>query len=177
MNFRVTDPEGVDVPIDKIQKRIYDKLVALWGVLDVYGRVSKKDTEDGIQIARYIGGGEYEPMLFTEGNKIFFLQGNSPKFSLGNASNDVWMICILNVDQIRNLDHRGDEEVHKDLISVLSDFMKLSDIETLEYGMDNLARIVEESFVTSNFRYSDIHPYHVFQVKFNLKYNLLKYPN
>jgi len=174
MNNRITNPVGVDVEIDKIQKKTYTKLVELWGNLDMYGRVHKVTTKDGVSVERFLGNGEYEKVLFSEGNKVFFLQGDNPSFNLGTTSNDVWMICILDVNAVRPLQHRGDEEAHMDVVTILSDFMPLSNITAVEYEIANLSRVVEEPFQLTNFNMTDIHPFHVFMVKFKVNYSLIK---
>ncbi len=169
MNNRKTNPVGIDKEIDRIQKRIYQPLVDLWRELDVYGRAYKKQTEDGISLEVYKGNGEYEKILYSEGNKIFFVQGDKPSIKNSYAKNDLWLVCILNLDEISNISHRADEEAHVDLVSLLQ-----NDLTGIEYGMNNLKRVVEDAFSFGNFKYSDIHPYHVFTIRMEVDYSLEK---
>lgn len=170
MNHLKANPAGIDKVIDRIQKLIYDPLLASWGSLDVYGRAYKYQKNDEITLRRYIGNNEYSPILFTEGNKIFFVQGDNPDINLGEMTNDLWMVCIVKVD---SLDEREDEEIHEEVITILSK-VYLKNLIGMEYGMDNLKRAVEDSVTHGNFKYSDIHPNHVFMIKMNVNYSLIK---
>ncbi len=174
MNYLKTAPVGIDAKIDTIQKRIYAPLLAKWGNLDVYGRVYKKTSEDGVSLERYEGNGEYGKVLFSEGNKIFFVQGNKPEIKFGNVQNDVWIVCIVDLESVAGIGHRADEEVHMDLMTNLNNTVMQKDIIGIEYGMDNLKRVVEDAFEFGNFKYSDNHPYHVFTVKINVEYSLIE---
>lgn len=167
-----TNPVGIDVVINNIQKSIVTNLETKWGSLDAYGRVYKKETSDGIRLERYVSNGEYKPVLFSEGNKMFFVQGNKPINNKVVFTNDLWLVCILNIDNINGVTHRADEEVHADLLTELNRVVGINDIQGLEYGMENLKRVVEDSFGFGNFKASNIHPYHVFMVKLKAIYSL-----
>ena len=164
-----TNPVGIDKVIDRIQKLVHDPIVADWGETDVYGRVYKVQKKDKVELQRYVGNNEYKPMLTSEGNKVFFIQGDSPDVNLGNANNDLWMVSIMKIDSTTE---REDEEAHEVVLTTLSSHF-LKNVIGIEYGMENLRRVVEDSF-SGNFKYSDIHPYHVFMVKMNVQYNLIK---
>ncbi len=172
MNHLKTNPVGIDVVINRIQSKIYNNLVSKWGSLDVYGRCYKKEDRKGLELEVYTGVNEYAPVLYSEGNKVFFIQGDKPSNNNGTITNDLWVVAILNIEEIRELTHRGDEEAHADLIQELTNTD--SEINGLEYGMNNLKRVVEDSFSFGNFKFSDIHPYHVFMVKLSVEYNLYK---
>lgn len=178
MNYLKTSPVGIDYQIDRIQRRIYDLLVEKWGSLDIYGRVysNVRVAEDGGEefiLERYVGRGEYEPVLFSEGNKLFFIQGSSPSISFGSATNDLWIVAIVDVES-QSVDHRADEEVHVDLITALSSVVPSRDIVEVQYGIENLRALANEAFDDSNFRFSDIHPNHVFMVRMDVTYNLIE---
>lgn len=176
MNHLKTDPVGIDVPIDLIQRRTYQYLLERWGKLDMYGRVYKKTDRDGnIGLERYKGSGEYEKVLFSEGNKVFFVQGDSPENNMGVFTNSVWAVAILNLDDIYADKGRADEEAHNDLVTELSKVVSMDAIKGLEYGMPNLKRVVDDAFEVGTFRFSDIHPYHVFMVRMELEYYLNEY--
>lgn len=174
MNYLKTDPIGIDYFINRIQDRIYDPLVTKWGEFDSFGRVYKKTSKSGVSLERYVGKGQYKKVLFSEGNKMFFVQGSSPSGNGLNLTNDLWIVCILDIENIKGVEHRADEEVHQDLITELSKVVENDSIQGVEYGMNNLKRVVEDSFEFGNFKYSDIHPYHVFMVKIEAKYSLVK---
>jgi predicted DNA-binding ArsR family transcriptional regulator len=174
MNYLKTSPVGIDFFIDNIQKRIYTTLLEKWGSLDIYGRVYTKTHEEGVSLERYKGDGEYEKVLFSEGNKIFFVQGQKPEINYQTITDDLWGVCVVDIESIINVNHRADEEVHRDLMTALSNAVPGRNIIGLEYGMDNLKRVVEDPFEFGNFKYSDNHPYHVFMVKLNAEYSLIE---
>lgn len=171
MNYRKTDPVGIDKVIDRIQSKIYDPLLSKWGSLDIYGRVYKKTDKNGsISLERYVGDGEYKKVLFSEGNKIFFVQGNSPKINFRQGQNDLWVVCIIELSESTK---RNDEEAHLDLTTQIGKVLGMESLEGLEYGMTNLKKVVEEPFQNSNFNYTDIHPYHIFMLKTNVTYQII----
>lgn len=174
MNYLKDNPVGIDVKINRIQEKMYQPITDLWGSIDFFGRVYKKTRKNGSpSLERYVGSGEYQPVLNSEGNKIFFVQGSKPDINLGQIRNDLWIVCIVKIENIRNIEHRADEEVHSDFLTELSKNISSKDIIGLEYGMSNLQRVVEDSFSFGNFKFSDIHPYHVFMVKTNISYKLI----
>lgn len=173
MNHLKTDPVGIDRVIDRIQKAIYAPLLASWETLDVYGRVYKNQKKKGVQLEVYNSNGDYDKILFSEGNKVFFVQGDSPKSRIGTMENDLWVISILDLDKVRpDITHRADEEVHSDMLNALYTEIKIEDVDSLEYGMENLKKVVEDTLSFGDFDHSDIHPYHVFMVKLKVKYYL-----
>lgn len=173
MIYSKENPVGIDRVIDLIQKRLYDPISSIWGSLDVYGRVYKVYNDGDVSLERYVGDNEYEKVLFSEGNKIFFVQGDKPDYNHGFMLNDLYIVCIVNIDNIFRVNHRADEEVHFHVLNELSKTSVLEEIEGLEYGMDNLKNLVEDNFSSGNFKYSDVHPFHVFTVKTKVNYEII----
>lgn len=168
-----TDPVGIDRVIDFIQKKIYANLVEKWGTLDIYDRVVKKVREQEISLERYVGNGEYEKVLFAEGNKVFFYQGDLPDISNGFANNDLFVIGILNLQSIYgNKGHIPDEEVHLDLVTELQQCSYVEEVSQARYGMDSLRNLVSDPFQVGNFKFSDIYPYHVFIIRTRVNYEI-----
>ncbi|QQO97045.1 hypothetical protein Nekkels1_43 [Cellulophaga phage Nekkels_1] len=172
-NILKDNPVGIDSKINQVQKSIYPILVSKWGEFDLYGRVYKIVKGNKTSLEIYVGNGEYKKILFSEGNKMFFIQGDKPTFKDGFFNNSIWIISILNIEKIKNIIHRADEEVHNDLITSLSSVFSFNDIIGLEYGMNNIKRIVEDVYDYGTFKASDIHPYHVFSVELNVQYSLI----
>lgn len=174
MNYLKTAPVGIDVNIDRIQKAIYTPLLSKWTSLDIYGRVYKKtDNEGNISLERYVGNNEYKKVLFSEGNKVFFVQGDNPRMRLGMTVNDLWVVSILNIEKIKGIDHRADEEVHLDLVHELTKVVGQEAIIELGYNVKNLKKLIEGTTSFGGFDVSDIHPYHVFTVKIESEYYLV----
>ncbi len=174
MNYLKENPVGIEKVIDTIQKRIYDPLIEKWGTLDIHPKTEKRVKDEGVILEAYIGKKEYKPILYSEGNKIFFVEGNSPTLNNGVATNDLWAICILKIGDIYDTDFIESESAHLDLLDAIYDVVGVESVLGLEYGMSNLKRVVEDVFQYGNFKYSDIHPYHVFMVKMSVDYLLIK---
>lgn len=170
MNYLKSNPVGIDVNINRIQSKIHDPLLSKWEDISIYGRVYKKPDNNGkISLQRYTVNGEYKPVSFSEGNKIFFVQGTRPEIYYGQAKNDLWAVCTLKLD---NLNEREDEKVHIELVSELQKAVGPEAISGLEYGMNNFRRLIEDPLEFGNFKYGDIHPYHLFMVKMEIDYQL-----
>lgn len=178
MNYLKQNPVGIDIVIDRIQKSIYKGLTKRWSYLDIFGRVysnvklDDKGNEEYV-LEHYLRNGEYLPVLTSDSNKIFFIQGNNVEITIGRAVNDLWLVAIVDLKSMSS-QKRADEEVHVDLITELSKVIPLSDISEIRYGLENLRQISNENFEDSNFRFSDIHPKHLFMVLIDAKYSLIQ---
>lgn len=174
MNYLKTSPVGIDLKIDRIQKSIYTTLVEKWTTVDVYGRVYKNQKDNGTVLEVYTQNGEYQRILFNEGNKVFFVQGQEPINNLGLIENDLWAVAVVNLENIKpGITHRADEEARVDLFSALVSAVGRENITRLEYGLEKVKRVVEDNLSFENFKFSDVHPYHVFMVKMKVDYSLL----
>lgn len=172
MNYLHPQPDGIDVIINKIQSKTYENILAEWGQLDMFGRVHKKNNADeDLSLVRYKGSGEYEKVLFSEGNKIFFIQGNEPDIKLGVATNKLYVVAIV---KLQGLDSINDEKEHIMLTSELTSVLGINAVTGLKYEMENVKRITGGSFQENNFKYSNIHPYHVFIVECEVNYSIGK---
>ena len=161
------NPAGIDKVIERIQKKIHEPLLNKWSGLTVFGRVYKKTKKDGsISLETCNSKGEYKKVLFSEGNKIFFVQGKNPKVNHGIASNDLWIVCSLRLEG--NYD-RNDEQAHIDLATEVSKVLNIEEWE-FEYEISSLKRVVEDSYDYGNFKFGDIHPYHIFMMKVKVDY-------
>ena len=133
MNYIKENPIGLDVIIDYHQKKLYDSLSVKWGVtLDAYPRcyVNLKDGKKDIE--HYLKKGEYQSLLFAETNKFFFTAENQLRRTGNkNYETEIDLYFILNLKDITNVNHRGDEEVLKDIINVMdvSPFLRINTIE------------------------------------------------
>ncbi len=173
MNHLKTSPVGIDYNIDRIQKAIYPVLLEKWEEVDVYGRAYKNQKGNNIKLEVYAANGDYKPILFKEKNKVFFVQGNKPKIEKGTVYNDLWVVAVVDLKKVRpSIAHRADEEVHSDLLNALYNEVKIESVLGLEYGLDSVKRVVEDTFSFDNFNTADIHPHHVFMVKLSVKYYL-----
>ena len=171
MNYRKADPVGIDKVIDRIQSKIHEPLLNKWGSLDMYGRVYKKtDKKGSISLQRYVGDGEYDPVLFSEGNKIFFVQGKRVDIEFETNTCDLYIVVILDIQEIYNTDFRETERARLDICDELYKVLDDDSIKGIEYEMSSLRSIVEDSISYGNFKFSDVHPYHVMMIKTSVEY-------
>ena len=174
MNYRRTERYGIDAVIDKIQTRLYDQLDSLWsGRINGYPRVYVNPAGQELVVELYKGENQYEPILFAEENKFFFIQGNAPTFGLNNLmANQVSVVFLVNLAEILTGDERNDEKAHQDVISALQDILIIDSITGMEYGVQALSRLISSTF-DGDFNYTDMQPYHVFFVRLQVQYEII----
>lgn len=163
-------PVGIDKEVDKIQKKIYQPLVDKWGSLDIYGICSKIYEGNELTLKVYDSKFEYTPVLFSEGNKIFFIQGKRVDTSFDMNTCNLWVVCVLNIQEIYNTNYRETERARIDLCNELYKVLDDESIKGVEYELSSLKSLVEDSLTIGNFKYTDIHPYHLFMVKTSIEY-------
>lgn len=174
MNHLKTNPVGIDKVIDRIQKSIYAPLVTSWTAVDIYGRVYPNHKRKGIELEVYNSNGNYDPILFNEGNKVFFVSGREPENNAGGLENDLWAIATVNLDKVKaGITHRADEEVRGELFQLLIKALDRDSIVRIEWGMDKIKRIVEDTLSFDDLNVSDLHPYHVFAIRMRVKYSII----
>lgn len=164
------DPVGIDSVIDRIQKTIHSGLLSKWKSISIYGMAEQVLRKKNTTLEVFEGKKGYHPITYSEGNKIFFVEGRKPILNSGQASNDLWLVCVLDINKIYDTGFRETERVHLDLMTELYKAVDLRNVIGLEYGMVNLKNIIEGVSNFGTFNYSDIHPYHIFMVKMNVKY-------
>lgn len=174
MNYRRTEKYGIDAVIDKIQTRLYTELDVLWnGRINAYPRVYANPSGQELVLELYKGENQYEPILFSEENKFFFIQGNTPTFGLNNLmANDLYVVFLVNLSEILSGDERNDEKAHQDVISAMQNIILVDQINSMEFGVQPLSRLVDATF-DGAFAYSDMQPYHVFYVRLQVQYEII----
>jgi len=167
-NLTKTDPKGLDVLIDNIQRKVYE-LKDIWGVeLDGYPRCQILLREGKKTIEAYLGNDEYSgSLIFAEENKFFILAGES----IEHVSNDYYKTTIeiyfmLNLEDIHpEILHRADEEVRVDVLNVLNTITGIN-VFKVEHNTDKVfARF--NNRISQNYEHEftdDMQPYHYFKV-------------
>lgn len=160
---------GLDSVIDRIQRKVYE-LSDKWSVeLTGYPRCYILQKEKGVKVIEaYLGNGEYSgSLIYAEGNKFFFLSGES----IESVSNDYFRTTIelyfmLNIEEVYpNITHRADEEVRVDVINVLNTISGIRVLK-IESNSDKVfARFNNRISQSFEHEYTDdMHPYHYFKV-------------
>lgn len=170
MNYLKDNPTGVDVPIKRIQKRMYDTLVSLWQVsnYDAYGRVYKNMKLERKMPEHYIGEGEYKEVLLddTKDAISFFSIHDSASVNGNILNTGCDIVFSINLKAASSNTDRTDAEVQRDVFNVLNRFNGVFNIATIEIGLTNVYsdyRGVSEHF-------KDMQDYHHFKIKGNINY-------
>ena len=122
--FEKQNPVGIDKPIQKLSKRLYDGLG--YSNIDAYGRAYlMKDNDDKVKPHRYIedSNGEYTEILFNDtlNGHFFFLDNPETKpFTGVFIETQVDIIFFFNLENLKpDIDHRADEEIRNEIMAVL----------------------------------------------------------
>lgn len=169
MNNLKTNPKGLDVSIQEVQKILYTKLTTLWGVdLNAYGRCYPYIRDNYRVIEYYYGSNDYKNLVYAEQNKFFFTAEND----LTRTGDDFYttnisLYFILNVNEIYPLvNHRADEEARVDVLKILNSTGKVQVTSVT----------TEINKVFSRFEYEntdDMQPYHCFKIDLDvLEFNI-----
>lgn len=181
MIFAKTTPKGIDVPIQRIQNKMHGKLISLWGIdetkYNCFCRCYRNQDEQGLYIPEFYTGQDgkeyidalmhdfvYVSSFFGIGTEIQSLGGKTFKASCH-------LIFSLNIKQLRAaIPHRGDEEIHIDVLQALRQSLSSDTITTVITGMDNIFREYTGFRSQKAIRFEDKHPKHCFRINFDLTY-------
>lgn len=164
MEYRKTNPVGIDKRIDRIQHLLFNGLD--WTNYDSYHRVYLNETGDEKAFEFYLSENEYKDVLYDDrksATSFFTTKENSNKN--GTWSNEISIIFQLNLAELYPLiGHRADEEAHRDVINVLE--KNGFDITSKEVGIRN----VYSDMGYGKGKFEDLEPFHVFKININLEY-------
>jgi len=170
MNYTITDPKGIDFPIQKIQNYLFDKLN--WGDIAVYGRVHKNPSrQKGILLEAYIGNNEYKD-VFTDDTKnanIFFVEDDVHTTKEGIIfSNKLKIVFMVNLKKVYpDIMHRADMEAEIKAIGIIRKKPGFS-FEKLEKGIQPCLG----EFYTEGIQLNDMQPYHTFSITGEITYQV-----
>lgn len=170
MNYTITNPQGIDATIQKIQNYLFDKLN--WGEIDVYGRVYRNQSKQkGISIEAYHGKNEYKD-VFTDDTKnatIFFIEDEVHNSKEGiRFTNKLKIVFMINLSKtFPNINHRADMESEMRAIELIRKNPKFS-FEKMEKGI----KLSLGEFFTDNIKLQDMQPYHIFSITGEVSYTI-----
>lgn len=165
-NYTKENPVGLDLVVDVIQKKLYNKLSPLWNVkLEGYPRCYEIKRSKKTTIEHYIGKGEYKSLISSDENKFFFIvKDNIRQVSFTTYNAVIELFFIVNVQDCKpSIKHRADEEVRSDVISVLSSIGVADALKTI---------IIDTASVFRGYDYellNDMHPHDCFKVIFEIR--------
>ena len=165
-NYIKDNPVGLDVVIDIIQKRLYNKLTPLWNVkLEGYPRCYEVKRNKKTTIEHFLGRNEYKSLIHSDENKFFFIvKDNIKQVSFTTYNAVIELYFIVNVQDCKpSIKHRADEEVRNEVINVLSTIGVADALKTI---------IIDTASVFRGYDYellNDMHPHHCFKVIFEIR--------
>lgn len=178
MNLIKPSVTGIDIPIQKLQTVLYNKILPLWNVNDasftMYGRAYRNQISDGYVPEIYVGKNEYSDAYFNDqlSASAFFGLGEVEKIDKSNPTADVFLIFMVNLAKIKPGDTRNDEEARVDIekICLNKDFgFYLGSMVT---GIDQVFKEYTGYRTTKGIKFRDMHPWHCFRLNFKLTYNI-----
>tara|TARA_R110002020_G_scaffold40164_5_gene118929 strand:+ start:6574 stop:7185 length:612 start_codon:yes stop_codon:yes gene_type:complete len=162
-------PIGVDIPISKINERLYTLLIqnAQWANYDAYHRAYANETRKGIVPEAYteqsVNTKEYHEVLMNDNvNSTSFFMLNDVNTNDGDLfDNSISIYFQLNTRELyQDVEHRADEEARNDVIVSLKKIPQVKSIDNVVLGLSN----VYAGFRQDNLTWDDMQPYHVFRI-------------
>lgn len=164
-------PTGVDIPIQNLQKRLYDKLQAVWGITgdkyNAFDRVYRNQTENGYIPEAYMGNGQYNETFIDDRYPVtsFFFVSDTVRMQNGAMQANISVIFCVNLSALKSTaKHRADEEVRLDVLELCRNY--IGEVNAVITGIDNVFR----EFNATSVKFRDMHPFHCFRVNMTAVY-------
>lgn len=173
MNFAKPTVTGIDIPIQKLQTLLYDRVKTLWSVTDstfnMYGRAYRNQLQNGYAPEVYVGKDEYKDSYFddTLAGSAFFAYENT-KLNGVDTTAVVSLIMMVNLAKIKPGTVRNDEEARVDIERICLERNYGFFLTGIVTGIDQ----VFKEYGTKSIKYRDMHPWHCFRLNFNITYNI-----
>jgi hypothetical protein len=172
MLYLKENPQGIDIPIQNLQKYIYRKLLKIWNITDskylCCGRSYRNQTDKSYIPEIYMGNGEYKDAFFddTVSAVSFFSMNEKTDIKMLEMTNTVSLIFCVNIKELKSgIQHMADEEVRLDVMENVNVFgFSLVSIDT---GIDNVFREYDKTRI----KFRDIYPLHCFRLNLKIQYS------
>ena len=183
MLFLKTAPVGVDIPIQKLQSYLHEKLLTKWSLqnadYEAYGRCYRNQKEAGYVAEVYVGGNEYKEVYLDDriaAISFFGLSGDIDHVVTNIA--DVHLVFWVNIKLLYpSITHRGDEEVRKDVQVLVDNGYQGFEFTGMRMGIERVHQEYRGTIMAAQanldpLKFRDMHPYHCFRLDFKLTYNI-----
>ena len=126
----------------------------------------------------YVGLNEYKEVYLDDKYPAisFFGLSGDIDFKVINTA-DVHLIYWVNIPSLKQLIHRGDEEVRKDVQALVKDKLYGFSLTGVRMGIDRVFQEYRGTIMAAqanlngaNFR--DMHPFHCFRFDFRVQYDI-----
>lgn len=161
MIYLKDNPVGIDIQIQRIQQRLYDKLSSSLNCeIHAYGRAYKTNNKGSIKPEVYKEG-RYNELLTNsqiKGLHFFFIEDNESSVLTRTcmSSNTIDLIVIVDdLSKVRNdVQHYPDEEIKEEVKSYIKSYFEITSVVKNEDALDG--------FDISKLNF--IYPYFVFRI-------------
>jgi len=183
MLYTKVSPVGVDIPIQKLQVYLHDKLLVKWGLqtadYQAYGRCYRNQKEAGYVAEVYVGSNEYKEVYLDDriaALSFFGLSGDIDHTITNTA--DVHLIYWVNIKRLKPaIAHRADEEVRKDVQVLVDNGYQGFQFAGIRLGIESVHQEYRGTVMAAQanldtLKYRDMHPFHCFRLDFKVNYNI-----
>lgn len=173
-------PVGIDYRLQQLQTELHDRLLPKWNIGDgeykSYGRCYKKPSDNGYLAVNHEGGGEYSEVRWDDntGLKAMSFFGQSPRVGFNQwEKTEVHLVYFVNLSTLKpTIEHRADEEVRKDVISLFAPALYGFEYNGFEIYLENVLREYPGSRRDKRLSIVDMHPYHCFRINLKVQYDI-----
>jgi len=174
MLFLKEIPTGIDVPIQKFQKYLYESIPEVWNIdaekqYECFGRAyrNQKSKEGGYIPEVYVGNGNYRDVYFDDSKAAlsFFGVEDVQKYKITLIAGVFLIFCVDIAKTHPDVKHRGDEEARRDVIN-LSEQYKFGEFTGIATGIQS----VFKGYDVNQIKYRDMQPMHCFRLNYSLAY-------
>lgn len=170
-----TDPKGIDIYIQSLQKYLYSKLNSIWELSDTdfkcYGRAYKNDLGNGYVPEVYLGNNEYKEVMMDDTVKaLSFFGVSDERKGKFDFTTDIHLVFFVDIIKIKPMQYRADEEIRVDVL-------KLFEVSRFGFELNGFTTSKEQVLKeytgtrrSESLKYVDMHPKHCFRLNFSLTY-------
>ncbi len=179
----IDNPKGIDVPIRKLQTKLYNLLMETWGLdpmddeesllYESYPRCYRNKKDNGYVAEVYRGANEYKEVYWNDAvNCVSFFGMNSTiPHKIGDIA-DVHLVFFVNIEKLKPaLSNRADEEIRIDVLNILGKGWYGFNFVSIELGIENVLKEYTGSIRDKGLARVDMHPVHSFRINLKLNYN------
>lgn len=170
MKLSITDPIGVDKPIQRVQDYLYANLN--WGDLEAYGRIYKNTIDGKTKPQPFLSNNEYLGDAFIKDKNnacLFFIVNDKQEVVSGPVfKTEVKTVFMVNLKNVfPSLNHRADSEAQKHAYQLLKN-KKAFQITGIETGL----KTVLNGFDLEGLEKLDVQPFHMFAIVSTVEFKI-----
>lgn len=177
--FLKNNPVGIDLVIQDMQKKLFDKLSKVWptGIkYNAYGRCYRNILDNGYVAEFYEGSNEYKEVYWDDTLSALSFFGISQVTEIEeDPVAKVHLVFFVNIADLKTIQgERADEEVRLDVYRIMERNIHGAIMEAQSTGLENVLKEYPGSYRDDRLRVVDMHPVHCFRFDFKVRYNPLR---